>query len=349
MQPIRFATIGTSHIAEVFMDAASQLPDDVEYVACYSRTMEKAREFGEAHGARLFFDDLDALAACDEVDAVYIATPNTLHREQAIRMLRAGKHVLLEKPFCPTLAEAREVFEAAHASGALVMEAMRSIHDPGFAATRDAIGKIGPVRQATIRFSKFSGRWGLLQSGQTPSCFDPRRAGGSLTDIGIYTVEFMVALFGMPEAVSAMGVMHEVPAYPADSPYHLTDVSGQALLKYDGMVGNLVWGKVSDNHIPSEIQGERGTVLVTTESDPREVTLVVPKPITGAWGTGEGVAHKIDVPDVPNNIRSELEDFVRCIRGQEPLVLGVDQAEHVTLQSLEVMDEIRSQLGVVFE
>ena len=159
----------------------------------------------------------------------------------------------------------------------------------------------------------------------------------------------MVALFGMPEAVSAMGVMHEVPAYPADSPYHLTDVSGQALLKYDGMVGNLVWGKVSDNHIPSEIQGEKGTVLVTTESDPREVTLVVPKPITGAWGTGEGVAHKIEVPDVPNNIRSELEDFVRCIRGQEPLVLGVDQAERVTLQSLEVMDEIRSQLGVVFE
>ena len=83
--------------------------------------------------------------------------------------------------------------------------------------------------------------------------------------------------------------------------------------------------------------------------DPREVTLVVPKPITGAWGTGEGVAHKIDVPDVPNNIRSELEDFVRCIRGQEPLVLGVEEAERVTLQSLEVMDEIRSQLGVVFE
>ena len=278
MQPIRFATIGTSHIAEVFMDAASQLPEDVEYVACYSRTMEKAREFGEARGARLFFDDLDALAACDEVDAVYIATPNTLHREQAIRMLRAGKHVLLEKPFCPTLAEAREVFEAAHASGALVMEAMRSIHDPGFAATRDAIGKIGPVRQATIRFSKFSGRWGLLQSGQTPSCFDPRRAGGSLTDIGIYTVEFMVALIGMPEAVSAMGVMHEVPAYPADSPYHLTDVSGQALLKYDGMVGNLVWGKVSDNHIPSEIQGLAGLAAGVVETVKKPETGKAPVP-----------------------------------------------------------------------
>ena len=121
MQPIRFATIGTSHIAEVFMDAASQLPEDVEYVACYSRTMEKAREFGEARGARLFFDDLDALAACDEVDAVYIATPNTLHREQAIRMLRAGKHVLLEKPFRPTLAEAREVFEATNGNGDAVV------------------------------------------------------------------------------------------------------------------------------------------------------------------------------------------------------------------------------------
>ena len=95
MEPIRFASIGTSHIAEVFLDAASQLPDDVEYVGCYSRTLEKAEEFGRANGARLFFDDLDELGACDEIDAVYVASPNTLHHDQAIRLLRAGKHVLL--------------------------------------------------------------------------------------------------------------------------------------------------------------------------------------------------------------------------------------------------------------
>ena len=348
MQPLRFATIGTSHIAEVFLDAASQVPDCVEYVACYSRSIETATSFGSEHGARLFFDDLDALGDCDEIDAVYVATPNTLHREQAIRFLDAGKHVLLEKPFVPTLEDAKAVFDAAHRNGVLVMEAMRSIHDPGFAAARDLLARIGAPRSATIRFSKFSGRWDLLQSGQTPSCFDPARAGGSLMDIGSYPVEFMVGLFGAPSAISAMGVMHEVPAYPEDSPFHMVDVAGQALLSYDGMVGNLMWGKVSDNHIPSEIQGERGTILIDRMSDPRHVTLVVPKPITGAWGMGEGIEKPVEVEDIPNNIRCEIVDFVRCVRGEEPLVMGVEEAERVTLQSMAVLDEIRAQMGVNF-
>lgn len=348
MEPIRFASIGTSHIAEVFLDAASQLPDDVEYVGCYSRTLEKAEEFGRANGARLFFDDLDELGACDEIDAVYVASPNTLHHDQAIRLLRAGKHVLLEKPLCPTLEQGREVFEAARESGVRVMEAMRSIHDPGFRVIRETMPKIGTVRSSTIRYAKFSGRWELLQSGQTPSCFDPRRAGGSLLDLGIYVVEVAMGLFGAPKTVQATGVLVDVPGIDPSLPYHRIDVSGEALLGYGDKVVNLSWGKTSDNHIPSQIQGEKGTILITTESDPRKVSLVVPKPITGAWGTGEGVEHPLEVEDVPNNIKSELVDFVAGIRGQEPAVMSIEEAERVSLDSLAVMDEIRSQIGVVF-
>ena len=348
MEPIRFASIGTSHIADVFLDAVSPLPEDIAYVGCYSRSLEKAQEFGSAHGAHLFFDDLDKLGACEEIDAVYIASPNTLHYEQALRLLRAGKHVLLEKPFCPTYKEGLEVFQVAHESGVQIMEGLRSIHDPGFGVVRDTMKSIGTTRSATIRFSKFSGRWELLQSGQTPSCFDPRRAGGSLLDIGIYTVEFAIGLFGAPDTVQATGVLVDVPGIDTALPYHQIDVSGQALLGYKDKVVNLSWGKTSDNHIPSQIEGEKGTILITTESDPRAVSLVIPKPITGAWGMGEGVEHPLDVEDAPNNIACELKDFVAGLRGQDAEIMSIEESERVTLESLRVMDQIREQIGVIF-
>ena len=123
------------------------------------------------------------------------------------------------------------------------MEGLRSIHDPGFGVVRDTMKSIGTTRSATIRFSKFSGRWELLQSGQTPSCFDPRRAGGSLLDIGIYTVEFAIGLFGAPDTVQATGVLVDVPGIDTALPYHQIDVSGQALLGYKDKVVNLSWVK----------------------------------------------------------------------------------------------------------
>ena len=116
MSDIRIATIGSSAITERFIDALAKV-DGVSYVAAYSRDLTRARAFGEPRGATCFFDSLGELVSSDAVDAVYVASPNGLHAAQALRCVKAGKHVLVEKAFAANERLARELFDAAHASG----------------------------------------------------------------------------------------------------------------------------------------------------------------------------------------------------------------------------------------
>ena len=82
MDKVRIATIGRSAITERFLDALARVPE-AEYAASYSRKEEDARSFAEAHGAHLAFSSVEELGASDQIDAVYIGSPNALHAEQA--------------------------------------------------------------------------------------------------------------------------------------------------------------------------------------------------------------------------------------------------------------------------
>lgn len=94
---IRFGMIGTGKIAQKFWQA-NRYGKDFELTAVYSRTLERAREFGFQKGRLQYFDDLEAFANSDCIDAVYVASPNCCHHDQVMTLLKAGKHVLCEKP-----------------------------------------------------------------------------------------------------------------------------------------------------------------------------------------------------------------------------------------------------------
>ena len=104
---IRFAVIGTNTITDKFLQAASALPD-FKLCAVYSRTLARAREYAQKNNVSLVFDSLEALADSDQIDAVYIASPNFCHAAQSILMMQHHKHVLCEKPLAPTEAQAEE-------------------------------------------------------------------------------------------------------------------------------------------------------------------------------------------------------------------------------------------------
>ena len=130
---VRFAVIGTSAITTRFLEALAAAGQGAVLQAVYSRTKQRAQAFGAQYGAKAYYDSLQALAADKNVDAVYIASPNSLHCAQALCMLRAGKHVLCEKPMAATAQQARQMFRAAEENGVVLMEAMRSLYTPGFA------------------------------------------------------------------------------------------------------------------------------------------------------------------------------------------------------------------------
>lgn len=343
MEAIRFATIGTSGICEQFVNALKDVPAS-ELVGCYSRSLDKARDFSLAHGASLAFDDLSALASSGEIDAVYISSPNALHAPQAIELLRAGKHVLVEKSFASNVREAEDVFAAADASGVVAMEAMRNLHVNTFERIRREVERIGKVRLANFSFSKVTSRVAKLRAGERINIFDPAMSAGALMDIGVYCIAPAIALFGEPEHVCAVGVTAEVPGCDEGDPCRLIDLSGVIALGYPDMAVSLTFGKVSDDKIACQVQGEDATLVWDQVSCPENLRVYdhEDKGMLFRLETGEG--RRIDVAPHERDMTCEIQAFVDGVRGKRDL----SRFREITLGTLRVMDEARRQMGVVF-
>ena len=203
---IRLATIGTSMIGDSLLDAAASV-GRISYVGTLSRNADTARTFTERHDGTTPFTSLDELAASDSVDAVYIATPNACHLEQALACMRGGKHVLVEKSLCANAYEAEELFAAADLHGVVAMEAMRPVHDPGWATVVAALRRLGRLCRVSLRYGKYSSRYDDMLAGRHTNIFDTRMASGALMDLGIYCVEPMVAAFGAPDSIQAAALL----------------------------------------------------------------------------------------------------------------------------------------------
>lgn len=348
MGTVRFATIGTSGICERFLEALA-VAEGADYVAAYSRDLGRARSFGERYGARLFFDDLSELASSDEVDAVYVSSPNGLHAEQALAMIAGGKHVLVEKSLAANEREARRVFAAARERGVVAMEAMRNLHVPTFAAIeRVTASELGAVRLATLRFSKVTSRMARLRAGERLNIFDPVLAGGALMDIGVYCVEPAIALFGRPATVHALSVTSAVPGCTPDDPCSVIDLAGEALLGYGDKIVSLSYGKTSDDVIGSQVEGERGTLVWDAISCPVNLRVHVPEGGGQVFRMGEASLRPVETSVPEKDMVCEIADFAAAVRGEQEALARRNRFERVTLDSLFVMDQIRAQAGVRF-
>src|SRR5207302_636552 len=109
---IRFGIVGTNWITERLLAAAGK-HDEFVLKAVFSRTEDRAREFAAKYEVELTFTDLNEMAASEEIDAVYIASPNSYHAEQAILFMEHGKHVLCEKPLAANAKEVKAMMKAA--------------------------------------------------------------------------------------------------------------------------------------------------------------------------------------------------------------------------------------------
>lgn len=348
MGDIRFATIGTSAICEQFIAAM----DDVagaRLVGCYSRDGEKARAFAQKHGAQLAFSSLAELGACEQVDAVYIASPNALHAGQALELIAAGKHVLVEKSFASNEAEAARVFDAAREQGVVALEAMRNLHVPTFRAIHDEVPRLGEVSFATFSFAKVTSRIAQLKAGEKVNIFDPAMSAGALMDMGVYTVAPAVALFGVPDEVRAMGRTVAVPGSAEGDPYGRIDLSGSMLLGYNDKVVTLFWGKTADDKLSCEIAGDAGTLVFDQVSCPSRPRVYDHEDKGMVFRMEAGQARALDCDEPPaRDMACEIELFVRAVAGDARALADVAGFEQVTRATLHVMDEARRQMGIAF-
>jgi predicted dehydrogenase len=336
---VKFGIIGTNFVSDWLLAAGRGCPG-FEPAAVYSRTLERAREYGDKHGAAHAFSSLADLAAAP-VDAVYIASPTACHCEQALLMLRAGKHVLCEKPIASNSKELEAMLAAARKGGLVLMEAVRPGFIPALARLKAALGETGTIRRAALSLCRYSSRYDRFLAGEAVNTFNPALSNSALMDMGVYCVHVLLRLFGKPRGIQAAGVQLS----------NGFDAAGTFLASYEGMTADVHYSKVADAYNPSEIQGERGSVSI------RDMVTLDGLTLTRREGKPESkapasLAAPIMVPRGkaagPNgDMIYELEEFIRIVQaGPADPVLALQH--QYSIDAMGILDTVRKQCGIVF-
>src|SRR2546421_9619621 len=202
--PLRWGILGTGNIARQFAEAAPAV-QRCRLTAVGSRTMPAARKFAQDYHIPLALDSYQALVASDQVDAVYISLPNAIHHAWTLAALRAGKHVLCEKPLAASASEAQEMFDVAQRHGLVLMEAFMYRSHPLTHAVQAAIRQ-GQIGQVKLIRSSFCYRTMRIEGNIR---FSRELAGGAMMDVGCYCLNFarMIAQ-SEPISVCAVGTLH---------------------------------------------------------------------------------------------------------------------------------------------
>lgn len=199
MKKIRWGILGCGKIAAKFA-ADLQFVKDAELVAVASRDYQRGNDFGIQYGAPRVFQSYEALALCDEVDVIYVATPHGFHHEHTLLCLNNKKAVLCEKAFALNSRQVREMIDAAKRNNVFLMEAFWTKFIPQYRKATELIqsGELGELKLIQADF-------GFRAAVPTPQrLYDPELGGGSLLDIGIYPVFLAVSLLGRPLEVNAV-------------------------------------------------------------------------------------------------------------------------------------------------
>ncbi|MFD1445640.1 Gfo/Idh/MocA family protein [Oceanobacillus profundus] len=248
---MNIATIGTGRIVELFLSAVREV-DGARCVAVYSRKEESAQALADKFDVSAIYTDLNEMMRDSAIDFVYIASPNSLHFEQAYLALQHGKHVICEKPFTSTIRETEQLIELAKQKQRMLFEAISTIHMPNYKLVKEHIASLGAIKFIQCNYSQFSSRYEVLLNGETPNIFSPKFSGGALVDINVYNLHFVMNLFGKPEKVS----------YTANKHGNGIDTSGVAVLSYPNFIAECVGAKDTQSMNFAMIQGEKGYLNV---------------------------------------------------------------------------------------
>ena len=201
-------------------------------IACASRSYDRAREFARDHRVEKVYADYEELVRDPEVDAVYVATPNHLHRPVVLAAAGAGKHVLCEKPMAPTVGEAEEMIAACRSAGVLLKVGFHLRFLPPVQAAVAAVtaGLVGAPRELTVqRYSE-----------QPVSALAPWRrdlslsSAGVLADVGVHLLDLsLIIVRERVERVFAVAYPHRSTGQPDETTTVLLELSGgcQAIIR----------------------------------------------------------------------------------------------------------------------
>lgn len=256
MDKIKWGVLGTASIAQGCTIPGMKMAEHCELTAIAGRSLEKAENFKERFGFEKAYGSYEELLADKDVQAVYIPLPNSLHYEWCMKAMKAGKHVLCEKPLTGSKKEAEELFAAARENGVLLMEAFAYLQSPYVDALKDEIksGSIGELRYMESEFL-----------GQTCKPTDIRMykeyLGGAMYDLGCYPISLFLWLMDeKPLWVKGIGEFTENDIDLFSSAYMMFPGNVRALINCGMVLGperpsrrDQLYIKGTDGYIVSDV------------------------------------------------------------------------------------------------
>ncbi|UOE44359.1 Gfo/Idh/MocA family protein [Agromyces larvae] len=319
---LRWGILATGGIAHMFTSDLKLNGFDVRAVG--SRRVESAQAFAAEFGIPNVHGGYEALVADPEVDVVYVSTPHPLHAANAELAVRAGKHVLIEKPFALNAVEAQRIADLAAEHGVLALEAMWTRYLPHMARIREIIaaGTLGELRTLIADHTQ------KLSDDPAHRINALELGGGALLDLGIYPISFSWDLFGEPVTIQSTATFKSTGA----------DAQIATVFGYDG-------GRIATTLSASDAKGPNTATVLGT---------LARIDIDGVWYTPTSFR----VVDADGTV---LEEYVSEVRGRgmhfqaaaaEQLVaageLGggsiLSTAESVAIMG--TLDTVREQIGL---
>jgi predicted dehydrogenase len=291
---IRWGIIGTGGIAHTFATDLEHT-DSGSVVAVGSRRQATADEFGERFGVPNRHDSYEALAEDPEVDVVYVSTPHPMHHPDALLALRAGKHVLVEKPFTMNAAEAEELVAEARERGLFLMEAMWARFLPHIREIRRLLaeGALGDI----VTVHADHAQW--FAEDPEFRLFAPKLGGGAQLDLGIYPVSFASMVLGAPNRVRVL----------SDPAFTGVDAQTSILLGYES-------GAHAVLNSTLRAAGTTRAAIVGTEGR-IEIDGAFYQPVSFTLIPREGKPQRMFDPPAEGGLRHEADEVARCIEAGE--------------------------------
>ncbi|MDQ0361023.1 Gfo/Idh/MocA family protein [Breznakia pachnodae] len=314
MKKIHYGILSTASIVPRFIKGV-QLSADGEVVALASRNYQKARNMADQHHIEKAYGDYDELFQDEDIDVVYISTPNYLHYEHCMSALKACKHVVCEKPFMLTKKEALEVFAFAKEQNLFVMEAQKSVFLPISKWLKESIEQklVGDI--SFVRLSSYY----AAGDDKEHWMYDHKKGGGVFYGSGSYTIEYMKYLFDKP-IISSQGNAIIGPTGVDEIGTINLNINNEHLI-------TTTISRLAPIEAEAIFYGDKGKIKVPFYWRPKQATVVY----------NDEVIEEVHLP-FESEFVYEVDHINECIN--KGLLESPIMSKQVTLECIEIIESI---------